>query len=145
MSLDSSSVAARRAFAAAPRDGTAAMALLIISLGLGCGSRGGAPALNEDVAKSSLSTVLDAWKQGQTQESLQQGSPSIIVVESQWKAGQRLVSYQVLDPSTSDGSNLHVPVVLELEDGAGVRSKHKVQYTVGTSPKITVFLEETEG
>jgi hypothetical protein len=112
---------------------------------VGCdSSSSGPPGLNQGVANSSLTAALDAWKQGQTPESLQQGSPSIIVVEPQWNAGAKLVSYQVLEPSTSDGSNLHVPVELELEDGAGVKSKLKVQYTVGTSPKITVFAEEPQ-
>lgn len=116
--------------------------LLTVSLSAGCGSSGSAPGLDEAVAKNSLTQVLDAWKQGQTPETLQQASPSIIAVDFQWQAGQRLVRYQVLEPSTNDGSNLHVRVELELEDGAGVRSKQTTKYTVGTSPKITVFSQE---
>lgn len=142
MRFEMNPIKARRVRAVAPRDWVALISLLIACVAVGCGSAQHAPDLSESVAQSSLTTALDAWKQGQTPDSLGQRSPQIIVGDTQWEAGQRLVSYKVLEPATSDGSNLHVPVELELEDGAGVRSKETVKYTVGTSPKITVFLEE---
>jgi len=139
-------VGARRRVASSVASRVSALAtLLMVSVCAGCGSSAGAPGLDEEVAHSSLTTVLDAWKQGHTPESLQQSSPEIIVGEPQWTGGKRLVSYQVLESAVNDGSNLHVPVELELEDGGGVRSKQKVTYTVGTSPKITVFCEEGDG
>ncbi|MCA9124967.1 MAG: hypothetical protein KDB11_32545 [Planctomycetales bacterium] len=142
MRINTSCVAARRAFAAAPLGVTGSVVILTLILCTGCGSNATAPSLDVSVANSSLITALDAWRQGHAPESLRQSSPSIIVVDPQWNDGQRLVSYRVLESSTNDGSNLHVPVELELEDGAGVRSKLTAKYTVGTSPKITVFSEE---
>lgn len=142
MPFDLNFLAARRAFAAAPRAWAAPAVILIASVCAGCGSSKVAPDLDEGLAQSSLAAALDAWKQDQTPESLRQGSSSIIVVEPQWQAGQKLVNYQVLEPITNDGSNLHVPVELELEDADGASSKQTVTYTVGTSPRITIFSEE---
>ena len=137
MYAHSHSPVARKRAASGPRAWAAATMFLIAIVGLGCGSGGSAPELDAGLAQRSLTTVLDAWKQGQTSDSLQQGSPKIVAVDNQWQSGLKLVDYKVLDTSTNDGSNLHVPVELELEDGAGVRSKQTVNYTVGTSPQIT--------
>ena len=120
------------------------VAAVVMPTSAGCGMGGGPPMLDEQLAQSSLTAALDAWKEGQTPESLQQRAPKIVVGEPQWKSGQRLVSYQVLEPIGNDGSNLHVPVELELEGGDGARSKRQVTYTVGTSPAISVFLEEAQ-
>ncbi|MBW3599180.1 MAG: hypothetical protein KY475_18155 [Planctomycetes bacterium] len=106
----------------------------------GCGPPA-APSLDEAVARSSLSTFLEAWKRGERPESLREQSPTIIAGAPEWSAGMRLVSYRLLAPVTIDGSNLHAPVEIELEDGAGARSKHDVLYIVGTSPAITIFPE----
>src|SRR5687768_13356254 len=99
----------------------------------GCG-RGGSPSLNEDVARSSLTVFLEAWKKGERPTALASQSPEIIVGDAQWNQGARLVAYRVLDSVANDGSNLHQPVELELEDGAGKRTRQQVKYIVGTSP-----------
>jgi hypothetical protein len=108
----------------------------------GCGSHGSAPALDTDVAQTSLTTFLDAWKNGRTVESLSEDSPEIIAGDHRWKSAMRLRSYQVLPETTNDGSNLHVPVELELEDSSGELTTEQVTYIVGTRPKITVFALE---
>jgi hypothetical protein len=112
----------------------------LLAAAAGCG-RSGPPGLDEAVARSSLTTSLDAWKAGKRPESLKEASPKIIAGDPDWASGARLVNYQVLEQGNSDGSNLHVPVELELEDGAGKRSKQTVVYVVGTSPTITIFPE----
>lgn len=121
-----------------------AIALLAAGLFCGCGSSGGAPHFDEAVARNSLTTVLDAWKQGQAPAALQQGSPKIIVGDMQWNAGAKLMDYEVLEPSSNDGSNLRVRVALKLEDATGHSSQRQVEYLVGTSPQITVFSQEPD-
>jgi hypothetical protein len=91
------------------------------------------------VARSSLTTFLDAWKEGKRPESLKEGEPEIIVGAPEWNEGARLVNYRLLEPVSDDGSNLHAPVELELEDGAGARTRQEVMYIVGTHPTITIF------
>jgi hypothetical protein len=111
-----------------------------VCLGVGCGF-GGAPSVDPELAQTSLTTFLDAWKEERTPESLRDGSPEIIVGEHRWKSQMRLLSYEVQPPTMNDGANLHVPVALELEDSEGTRSTEEVTYIVGTRPKITVFPE----
>jgi hypothetical protein len=94
--------------------------------------------LDPELARSSLTTFLDTWKKGGP-AALKNESPEIIVGDPQWEQGARLVEYRVLEPVTNDGSNLHAPVELELEDGSGKRSKQQVTYVVGTNPKVTIF------
>lgn len=106
----------------------------------GCG--GSPPPLDGHIARTSLTTFLDSWKAGKTLESLREGPLEIIAGDHRWKSGMRLLSYQVLEPSRSDGSNLHATVQLELEDAEGNTVREEVTYIVGTRPEITIFAEE---
>jgi hypothetical protein len=122
------------------RDMLSAWLIFTFITAAGCGGSG-PPGLDEALARSSLSITLDAWKEGQRPESLKEESPEIIAGDPNWASGARLVGYQVLEQVKNDGSNLHIPVELELEDGAGKRSKQSVVYVVGTEPTITIFPE----
>lgn len=123
-----------------PRRRAAWVLALLAGAIAGCGG-GASPSLDEAVGRTSLTSFLDAWKKGDRPEALKQQFPSIIVGDSNWNGGARLVSYQIGEPVTHDGSNLHASVELELEDGAGQRMKQNVVYIVGTSPEITIFPE----
>ena len=90
-------------------------ALLLCTIG-GCGG-GGSPKLDESLGRTSLTSFLEAWKKGDRPEALKAQSPAIITGDVNWNGGARLVSYQIGEPVTNDGSNLHAPVELELEDG----------------------------
>jgi hypothetical protein len=114
------------------------MLALTLAAAAGCRSSG-PPGLDDAVARESLTTVLEAWKEGKRPASLREGTPEIIASDPDWEGGARLVSYRVSEPVTNDGANLHVPVELELEDGSGKRTKQTTVYIVGTNPKITVF------
>jgi len=87
------------------------------------------------VAKSSLTTALDAWKQGKTPQDLKAGTPEIVMGDEAWDSGKKLTSYQFDGKDFDDGKNLHCTVKLQL-DGVGEQA---VTYVVGTTPVITIF------
>lgn len=114
--------------------------LLFLTVAAGCSSSGprAAPVVPE-TARTALRTTLDAWKAGQTPESLNQASPPIVAQDIDWLGGSKLLAYQVLDDGTPEDANLRVPVELKLKDKSGRETTRKVVYVVGTDPKVTVF------
>jgi hypothetical protein len=113
----------------------AALALLGTLLA-GCDQSARSLSLDETQALEACSTFLKAWQEGRTPADLK---PDIVGSDYDWAAGQRLVSFEVLPEKKSDGTNLHIPVRLTLQDGAGKESQADAIYTVGTSPVVTVF------
>lgn len=113
-----------------------AAAVLILC---GCDTSARSLSLDESKARESLNTALDAWKAGKSLDDLK---PEITVGEWDWRAGKKLVDYEILPDERSDGTNLHIPVRLVLEEKKGKSSKPEVIYVVGTSPVITVFRQD---
>jgi hypothetical protein len=107
----------------------------------GCGPRQPrAAAVDAELARESLLTVLDSWKKGDAPKSLRQHSPSITVQDMDWEMGYTLVDYRI-DEGKSADANLLCPVTLSLRDPQGKEVKRQVRYMVGTDPTITVFRE----
>ncbi|MEX2558332.1 MAG: hypothetical protein WD403_00390, partial [Pirellulales bacterium] len=111
-------------------------ATVISLLATGCGHKN--QPTNAVLARESLKTALDSWKEGQTPQDLKQRSPSIIVGDTAWEGGQKLESYEIVGPEFDDGVNLHCPVKLVLKDSQGSTRTEETTYIVGTSPVITV-------
>jgi hypothetical protein len=107
----------------------------------GCSGHTNKPT-NPVLARASLKTALDSWKEGQSPQDLKQRSPSIIVGDVAWEGGQQLESYEIVGPEVDDGVNLHCPVKLVLKDKEGSTRTREVTYIVGTSPVITVFPQQ---
>lgn len=116
---------------------TVTLMMLLIMLS-GCG--GGVPhPVQPDVARKTLSQMLESWKKGETPDSLQQAATKIVVQDMDWTAGQSLVSYEILGDDQAVGANLVTKVKLRLRDKEGQSSEKTVTYHVGTSPVLTVF------
>lgn len=92
--------------------------------------------VNTEVAKAALKTTLEAWKSGNTIDSLGTGTPAIVAQDMDWISGKRLSSYEVVGDGTPQDANLRVEVKLTL---AGDPAEKRVFYIVGTDPKVTVF------
>ena len=93
-------------------------------------------ALDSAVAHAALEKSMQAWVDGQTPIDLQ---PEIIIGDTDWNNGQKLVSYEILiREETTDGSNLHIPVKRRFKS-SGKYSESQVAYIVGTSPVVTIF------
>lgn len=101
----------------------------------GCGGGPVAGPVNADLARETLRTTLDAWKEGHAIGTLVSQSPSIVAQDFDWMAGAKLESYEFVNDGVSQDANLRVPVRLKLKD-KGLKS---VSYLVGTDIKLTVF------
>ena len=91
--------------------------------------------MNADLARETLRTTLDAWKEGHAIGTLVSQSPSIVAQDFDWMAGAKLESYELVNDGVPQDANLRVPVRLKLKD-KGLKS---VSYIVGTDIRLTVF------
>jgi hypothetical protein len=94
--------------------------------------------LDQDKAREACQSFLTAWQEGKKVEDLK---PDIVGRDFAWDAGEQLVSFGFLPGEKNDGTNLHLPVELNLKSAKGKESKSKVIYVVGTSPVVTVIRE----
>lgn len=116
------------------------LALASISSLAGCSDAGSkALALDESLAKASLTKTLDAWKAGQKSESLKAQDPAITTNDWAWDQGYQLKDYRLLGGDLNDGANLHCRVELSVVDKQKRTQKQTALFVVGTSPVITVF------
>lgn len=107
----------------------------------GCGDDARSVALDPTAARQSLETALGAWKSGQTPESLKAGEPSIIVGDWTWSQGYKLTSFRVLEEK-NQGANLYCTVELVVSGPKARAAKQRANYTVSTSPKVTVIRDD---
>lgn len=115
----------------------ASIAIVAMLLQLvGCGSGSGAG--NEEEARTALTTALDAWKAGRSAADMRNETPEVVVGDSDWKQGRKLVAYEVGN-GTFDGKNLRVPVTLTVAQPPRGNRKLVVNYIVGTRPVVTIF------
>ncbi|GIX04372.1 MAG: hypothetical protein KatS3mg114_0241 [Planctomycetaceae bacterium] len=95
--------------------------------------------VQEDVARETLRRVLNLWQEGAPLEAAQQTSPTVVVQDSDWSAGARLLSYQCLDSGEPRNANLVIRVQLTLQTNDQRPQSKVVTYIVSTSPRLTVF------
>lgn len=114
---------------------------VLVVTGSGCARTARDLKLDADVARTALEKALSAWVEGKQPGDLR---PEITVGDSLWKAGQKLISYEIKTANEkSDGTNLYIPVIREIKDSKGKVTKSEMIYVVGTSPVITIFPQET--
>jgi hypothetical protein len=109
-----------------------AMLLLVA----GCGGAGGGG--TEQEARTALTNALDAWKAGRTATDMRSENPEVVVGDSDWKQGRKLVAYEI-GSGMFDGKNLRVPVTLTVAQPPRGNRKLVVNYIVGTRPVVTIF------
>jgi hypothetical protein len=106
--------------------GVATMLALSALLPSGCG-RGLPPTTDVPSAKAALTTALDAWKDGKSNESLREGTPSIDFRDINWDKGSKLSKYSIEKEETS-GLSARFTVKLTLADKAGETRDRVVVY-----------------
>jgi len=105
----------------------------------GCGPVRARPVV-VDLARETLTKVLDHWKKGGAIDELRQSRPEIVVQEPLWAKGNKLLDYTVVDQGRVEDANWYCEVELTLEPSEGGKpAKKKVTYVVGTDPVLTVF------
>lgn len=107
---------------------------------LGCGGPVRAKPVQVNLARETLTQVLDHWKSGGSIDELRKRNPEIVAQEFFWTKGMKLQEYRVLGDGSPKNANLMCEVELTLvpADG-GASTKKTVEYMVGTDPVLTVF------
>jgi hypothetical protein len=118
----------------------AALPLLAVLVAAGCG-RGvyEAASLDEEQARETLTSALESWKQGDSQESLQERSPPTLVMDPDWMGGAKLLNFQIPDEGEELEGRLVIQVTLTLQDERGGPTEKTVTYLVNTSPALAVL------
>src|SRR5262245_13571606 len=122
--------------------GIQATALVVLVLLLtGCGhqpsEKDSLPA--EAQARAALDSALSAWQSGQPAGKIAGGSTSVEVADPEWKAGQKLVGYEILSADTGNGPP-RFAVKLQL---AGASGEREVRYVVIGKDPLCVYREDT--
>ena len=88
-------------------------------------------------AVASLQTTLNKWKSGTPIESLTKENPPVYAVDVDWRAGLKLVSFELRDVVDQGGVGAHIPVRLDIQTPNGLWSK-EVEYRIQTEPVVSI-------
>jgi hypothetical protein len=107
---------------------------------VGCGGEQRAADVDVDMARTTLTKVLDHWRSGGALEDFRKQIPEIVIQESLWSEGRVLTGYAVLGEPRAENANWFCDVELTLAgENGGDAQKKTVTYAVGTDPVLTVF------
>ncbi len=112
------------------------LCVLLVVTAAGCQKTARNLPLNQPQAREACTEFLTAWKDGKKIADLK---PKIIGRDSDWEAGKKLDTFEILPEEKADGPNLLLTVRRTLKDDKGRSIKQEVTFVVGTSPVITVF------
>ncbi len=111
-------------------------ALLLFLAVFGCG--GPSPA-DPKLVRATLSTVLDAWREGLSLDDVTSSGLANTVSDPAWKAGFKLSRYEIAETARTAGFDLKMSVRLWLLDPKGRNVEQQVRYTVSVDPAKTVI------
>jgi hypothetical protein len=118
------------------------VALPLVALLAGCGGRERYASSDftppADTARQSLEAALDAWKAGRAPGAIEGTTPPVEVVDSQWKAGQKLDGYEVLAEDQADGTKQYS---VRLSFKAPAAAKEVRYHIIGRDP-VRVYRDE---
>lgn len=100
-------------------------------------------AVNAPLAREALKAAMEQWKNGGDLQSVQASGTPVTAQDPDWRAGAKLIDYQILDDGKPEDVNLRVQVKLTLSTSdtkeKGKPVEKKASYVVGTSPSVTVY------
>jgi hypothetical protein len=109
----------------------ASLSFVLAAFVTGCGA-----SADLDKAKAVVETSLNKWKQaGKPQELTQQ---AIDIAEPDWKAGYRLLDYELKNVSAQPQQGPRIVVQLNLQDRAGKKLSKQVAYEVILGDKVRI-------
>ena len=112
-------------------------AAMLAFLAFGCGR--GLPATTDvKSAKEALTTALDAWKDGKSNESLREATPPIDFRDVFWDKGSKLSKYSIEKEETS-GLAARFTVKLTVADKAGEARERTVTYNADSGKQRFVI------
>lgn len=109
----------------------------------GCGGGAKAFAPRAASAREALDAALTAWKNGERPDTLASRSPVLHAVDSHWRSGQSLQSFEVVKEEPGDGVQ-RFSVKLTTKDG-GAKSKDvqaEATYVVVGRDPVWVYRDE---
>lgn len=115
---------------------------IVLSSVIGCSSAPSVSSSDPNKAKEVAKTILDAWKNGETMESLKQKTPPMFAVIDLWKDGCSLTSYEFVGDGEMVGPNVRFQVRFICQDKAGKKVDKTIKYLVTTTPAITFIKED---
>jgi hypothetical protein len=111
------------------------LAALIAISAAGCGSKMPSAA-DPERARASLTTALDAWRNGDSPDTLQKRSPAIYFNDEVWQSKVGLAGYEITNGESSGrGYRCDVNLVLH---GGEPNAPRRVSYLVDTHPAIVI-------
>ena len=119
------------------------LTLFVVCLA-GCGrvsvsvTTGSDASYDSAVAKQTLITALDAWKQGKA-GTLAKQKPPIRFSDDDFRAGFRLVEYKLATPEEPIQQSRSVTVVLSISRGKGAPVEREALYQVSLKPQPAVL------
>jgi hypothetical protein len=115
----------------------AGMVMLLAFLS-GCGGQRLPPMANPDEARTALASALDAWKKGETRESLTQRTPPIYFNDDKWQPTTLLLDYAILEEHEVYGQSVRLTVRLTFKKADGRKVDRPVPYLIDTAPAIVI-------
>ncbi len=89
-------------------------------------------------AGQALKTALTAWKDGKTGAELESQNPSILMNESDWSSGNRLLEFKMNDTGVIDGRQVKWVVQIKMQPKNGKAVDRKATYIIDTLPRIVI-------
>jgi hypothetical protein len=103
----------------------------------GCGQKTAEPA-NPTTAREALTKALETWVKKGSADELEKNSPPIYFNDPEWKAGKRLVRYQIKGDPEYFGRQLRCTVALSLEDQKGKTEEKDISYQIDTHKVVVI-------
>lgn len=112
--------------------------LILVAVGAsGCKRGFTAPKADPEKSREILRQGLDAWKKGETPDSLK-SSASITFKDPEWDKGTKLTDYKVQGDGQAFGHDWECKVKLSLQNSKGDKSEKTATYDMSTSPSLSV-------
>jgi hypothetical protein len=120
----------------------ALIAALLSAAAPGCGES--APTVVESSqARDVLTSALDAWRNGESADSMAARSPAVHVNDHDWRSGAKLETYELKGAGTASGPEWRCQVLLTLRGSDGKLKKRPASYSVATSPVIAIVRDDS--
>ena len=93
---------------------------------------------NAGDARQTLTTVLDAWKQGEGTSNFAKRTPPWVVADEDWDSGVKLLEYEIGEP-IAFGGHWRVPAKIRLNSEKRGDHQRQVAYAVTLQPAVSVI------
>lgn len=106
----------------------------------GCGNKLPDPA-DPNAGREALTLALNTWKNGGSQEELQNRKPAVYFNEPEWQEGKKLLRYEIKGQLEPFGRQLRANVLLSVQDKNGATKEMTIPYQVDTHEVVVIARE----